>query len=78
MKMKLCGAIVTTLAISLAARVAADEPKPIERPYGDGELVRLTIEGRKAYLVRPTKGIDPGRRWIWVTPGYLALADDRA
>ena len=47
------------------------------RPYPDGELAKLTIEGRKAFVVRPTKAMDPARRWIWVTPGYLALPDDR-
>jgi pimeloyl-ACP methyl ester carboxylesterase len=77
MQIKPSGAIVITLAVAVVCRAVADEPKPIERPYGNGELVRLTIEGRKAYLVRPTKGIDPARRWIWVTPGYLALSDER-
>jgi pimeloyl-ACP methyl ester carboxylesterase len=77
MEMKPFGAMLTTLALALVCRAAADEPKPVERPYGNDQLVRLTIEGRKAYFVRPTKEIDPARRWIWVTPGYLALADDR-
>jgi pimeloyl-ACP methyl ester carboxylesterase len=60
----------------LSANVMADDAKPSARPYADGELKSLTIEGRKAYLVRPTKAIDPARRWIWVAPAYLELANE--
>ena len=55
----------------------ADEPESIARPYPDGELVHVTIEGRKAFVIRPTKTLDSQRRWVWVTPAYLALPDAR-
>ena len=75
--MKNSGAFLTILALILAAKAAADEPKPTPRPYSNGELVRLTIEGRKAFLVRPNQAFDPTLRWVWVTPAYLALPDER-
>jgi pimeloyl-ACP methyl ester carboxylesterase len=70
-------AFVATLALALTATVGADEPKPVEVPYKNGTLNRLTIAGRKAYVVRPVTTVDPARRWIWVTPGYLASPDAR-
>ena len=75
--MKFTGAIITTLASVLIAQAAADEATQSERPFGKGDIVRLVVEGRKAYLIRPTITVDPTRRWIWVTPGYLALPDAR-
>jgi Prolyl oligopeptidase family len=75
--MKSSGAFLKILVLILAANATADEPKPSRHPYSNGELVKLTIEGRKAYLVQPIRAIDPSPRWVWVTPGYLALPDDR-
>lgn len=75
--MKRCCWIATALAFTFAARTVADEPKSIARPYPDGELVNLTIEGRKAFVIRPTKTFGSERRWVWVTPAYLALPDAR-
>ncbi len=69
--------IVASLVLVVSVDAAKDEPKPREHRYDNGELVRLTIEGRKAYLIRPTGVIDPARRWIWVAPGYLALPNER-
>jgi pimeloyl-ACP methyl ester carboxylesterase len=57
----------------LALRAAAAEPKPVGGAYANGELVKSEIDGRKAYLVRPTKKTDPARRWIWVAPFWLAF-----
>ena len=54
-------AFVATLALALAAKAGADEPKLVEVPYKDGALKRLTIAGRKAYVVRPTTTVDPAR-----------------
>lgn len=71
------GVMVGLLGLVLGGAAAADEPKAAARPYANGELVRLTVDGRKAYVVRPSKKVDPSRRWIWVAPGYLELADDR-
>jgi pimeloyl-ACP methyl ester carboxylesterase len=68
-------ALVATLALALAARAGADEPKPVEVPYKNGAIKRLVIAGRQAYVVRPTTMVDPARRWIWVTPAYLAAPD---
>jgi pimeloyl-ACP methyl ester carboxylesterase len=75
-QMKNLCAILVISALILAAKARADEPKPIQRPYGNGELVKLTIEGRRAFLIRPTQVMEPARHWIWVTPAYLALPDD--
>ena len=75
--LKTCGAVLAIFAIVFSACVTADEPKPTHRPYPNGELARLTIDGRKAYLIRPTKAMDPARRWIWVAPGSLAVPNDR-
>jgi pimeloyl-ACP methyl ester carboxylesterase len=75
--MKSAASIVIAVALALAANTTADEPKPVEVPFTNGMLTRLTIEGRKAFLIRPTKLVDPARRWIWVAPGYLALPNER-
>ena len=72
-----CWIVTAVLAFTFTAQTVADEPKSIARPYPDGELVNLTIEGRKAYLVRPTKAMDPWSALDLGYPGYLALADDR-
>lgn len=49
-------------------------PKRIEGTYKNGNLVKLEIEGRNAYLVRPTK-VDPKRNWVWVAPFWLEIND---
>jgi pimeloyl-ACP methyl ester carboxylesterase len=75
--MKPNAAIVTILALAFGATTAAEEQDGIKDPYPGGVLTRLSIEGRKAFVVRPATAMDPARRWIWVTPGYLALPDER-
>ena len=65
---------VAMLAVPSCARPAlADDPKPIEGSYASGELVPMEIEGRRAYLIRPTKKVDAARRWILVAPFWLAV-----
>jgi pimeloyl-ACP methyl ester carboxylesterase len=66
-------AIAMLAMLSCARPGLAVEPKPIEGAYPSGELVRLEVEGRRAYLIRPTKKTDPKRRWIWVGPFWLAV-----
>ena len=73
--MKTFHAIVPVLVTVFAANAAASDPKPIEGGYSNGEVLKLIVDGRKAYLVRPTKALDQARRWIWVAPSYLELAD---
>ena len=48
----------------------------MEGSYAQGELVRLDIDGRRAYLIKPTGKVDATRRWIWVGPFWLAVNQD--
>jgi pimeloyl-ACP methyl ester carboxylesterase len=70
-------AILAAFTLLLPKQAVAHDSAQAGKPYANGELVRLTIEGRKAFVLRPTKMIDPARQWIWVAPGYLALPNDR-
>jgi pimeloyl-ACP methyl ester carboxylesterase len=72
----LAAALISAMACQFAAARAADQ-KPIEGSYTRGELLRLEIDGRRAYVIRPTAKIDPKRRWIWVAPFWLAVQDER-
>ncbi len=70
--------LIALLMLAPAARrAAADEPKPIEGTYSAGELTTFDVEGRRAYLIRPTKKVDPAKRWICVGPFWLAVASDK-
>ncbi len=80
MRVKLLMAVVGAMLLALTCQFAparAADPKPIEGSYANGELVRLEIEGRRAFLIRPTTKTDPTRRWIWVAPFWLAVQDER-
>ena len=44
-----------------------------EVDYEMGELQRVNLAGTIGYVIRPTGKIDPERRWVWVTPLWLAL-----
>lgn len=78
--------LVVPLSLVLVARSAPADPPPpakaantipqrTEGSYGNGELVKLEIEGRKAFLIRPTKNVDPQKNWVWVAPFWLAIDD---
>ena len=53
----------------------ADQPDPRSATYENGELVRLEVEGRHGYLIRPTKKVDPQKAWVWDLPFWLAIHD---
>ena len=53
----------------------AADPPPIGGTYPQGELVRLDVDGRRAFVIKPTAQVDPQRRWIWVAP-YSLVANE--
>jgi hypothetical protein len=81
----ICGLPLTSGA------VRADEPKPavaktnpdptgkvpttISGTYDGGKLVELRVQGRIAYLVKPTGAVDPQKRWLWEFPFWLGIND---
>ena len=46
-------------------------PTTISGSYPAGQLVALSVHGRMAYLVKPTKSVDAQKRWVWVFPFWL-------
>ncbi|HZW34980.1 MAG TPA: prolyl oligopeptidase family serine peptidase [Isosphaeraceae bacterium] len=50
-------------------------PGEIAGTYSHGELVKLTLGGRNAYVVKPKGRVDPDRRWIWIFPFWLGIND---
>jgi len=50
-------------------------PTKIEGTYAAGELIPLRVRERNAYVVKPTKKVDPQKRWIWVFPFWLTVND---
>jgi pimeloyl-ACP methyl ester carboxylesterase len=50
-------------------------PGEIEGTHLNGELVKLTLGGRNAYVVKPKGRVDPQRRWIWIFPFWLGIND---
>lgn len=50
-------------------------PERVAGAYENGELVKLTMEGRNAYVVKPKGKIDAQRRWIWISPFWLGIND---
>jgi hypothetical protein len=37
-------------------------PDKVAEPYKNGELIKLTVGGRNAYLIKPKGRVDPDRR----------------
>ncbi|MGD9722579.1 MAG: alpha/beta hydrolase family protein [Pirellulales bacterium] len=70
----LCAGLFLWLVGYTAPAVAAD-PSPAAAAYPQGELVQLEVDGRHAYLVKPTGKVDPQKRWIIVAPFWLAFND---
>ena len=50
-------------------------PGEIAGQYANGEIVKLTVGGRNAYVVKPRGMVDPERRWIWIFPFWLGIND---
>ena len=50
-------------------------PVEIAGKYSNGELNKLTVGGRNAYIVKPKGMVDPDRRWIWIFPFWLGIND---
>lgn len=50
-------------------------PQKIELNIADGELLPFQIDGRNAYVIRPTTTVDPARRWVWIFPFWLGVND---
>jgi hypothetical protein len=48
-------------------------PEKVAGTYKNGELVKLTVGGRNAYIVKPKGKADPGQRWIWIFPPWLGI-----
>ena len=62
-----------TFATRAAASAVAYAPREIGGTYEGGELVRLEVRGRTAYVIRPTGTVDSERRWVWTSPFWLAI-----
>ena len=56
------------------SRASSEEPRAIEGTYQNGELLKLTVDDRNAFLIRPTAKVDPQKRWIWTAPFWLLVA----
>ena len=60
---------------SIAERNAMKIPTKIAGTYSGGELIELRVRDRIAYLVKPTGGVDPKKRWLWEFPFWLGFND---
>jgi pimeloyl-ACP methyl ester carboxylesterase len=61
--------------MSDAQRAVKMVPTKIAGTFRGGELVELRIRDRMAYVVKPTKTVDPARRWLWEFPFWLGIND---
>jgi pimeloyl-ACP methyl ester carboxylesterase len=50
-------------------------PTEITGTYANGELVKMSLGGRIAYVVKPKDKVDRERRWIWIFPFWLGIND---
>jgi hypothetical protein len=50
-------------------------PGEVAGTYRNGELVKMTVEGRNAYIVKPKGKVDSQRSWIWISPFWLGIND---
>lgn len=50
-------------------------PEQLSATYANGELVKLSVDGRNAYVVKPKGKVDPQRRWVWISPFWLGIND---
>ncbi len=58
-----------------AERAAKMVPTKIEASYKGGELLKLHVHDRMAYIVKPTAAADPQKRWLWEFPFWLGIND---
>jgi len=61
--------------LSDAQRAVQMVPTKIAGTYQGGELVKLRIRNRMAYVVKPTGAVDPAKRWLWEFPFWLGIND---
>src|SRR4051812_11556847 len=45
----------------------------LNQNYANGIVDAIRFEGSRGYLIRPTKASDPKRRWILISPLWLAF-----
>jgi len=50
-------------------------PNAVAGTYPNGDLVKLTVGGRNAYVIKPKGMVDRERRWIWIFPFWLGIND---
>lgn len=50
-------------------------PTSVTASYPNGELAKMTVGGRNAYVVKPKGMVDRERRWIWIFPFWLGIND---
>jgi Prolyl oligopeptidase family len=62
-------------ATSDAQRAVQMVPKKVAGTFAGGELVKLSVADRMAYVVKPTGKVDPQRRWLWEFPFWLGIND---
>ena len=53
--------------------VAGEDSGEHQGPGRSGELIRLSVDGRRAFLIAPDDPVDSERRWIWTAPAWLAM-----
>jgi hypothetical protein len=72
----LAGATVALGTDGLGAEYLSKQiPGEIAGQYPNGEVSKLTLGGRNAYVVKPTGMVDPERRWVWIFPFWLGIND---
>lgn len=50
-------------------------PTQIAGTFSGGELIKLRVHDRIAFLIKPTGKVDPQKRWLWDFPFWLAVND---
>ena len=76
------GFLLLTMSATPAAAAPPDPeyirkqiPDVVSGTYSRGELVKLTVGERNAYVVKPKGKVDAERRWIWISPFWLGIND---
>lgn len=60
---------------TVAERNAMKVPTKIAGKFQSGELIELRVRDRIAYLIKPSKNLDPQKRWVWDFPFWMAIND---
>jgi len=45
----------------------------LNQNYPNGSVVAIKFKGTRAYVIEPSRSVDPQRRWIWIAPLWLAF-----